>query len=233
MHYVLIMRRSPLKHPLAILRTTIGLTQKEMGDLVGRAARTIQSVELGNLPLSEDLAMSIAQATGIDAGWLLENNPEVAPRKGLTAQNMASSTGNYTRSDYEFHRAFIESPTASREQMETIVDQLEKTADKGKKLVTMTLPVMKAAVLAQKKRMLQAFDQQTLDALKTLLDKTAASDAGDLVRWKIRRMLKSLANEHSVKLSLPASSDTAGLHIHIVDKPEEKPTGRRKNKAQP
>jgi transcriptional regulator with XRE-family HTH domain len=77
------MRVSPLRHPLAILRTIIRLTQKEMADLVQRSPRTIQAIELGQLPLSEELAMVIAQETGIDAGWLLEKNPATPPREGL------------------------------------------------------------------------------------------------------------------------------------------------------
>jgi transcriptional regulator with XRE-family HTH domain len=210
------MRRSPLSHPLAVLRTTIGLTQKEMADLVGRVARTIQSVELNHLPLSQDLATAIAQATGVDAGWLLEGNPDTPPRKGLTAENMGTAAGEYTRSDYEFHRAFIESPVATPEQMEAITREAAKHQGKGE-TVTIPLPVMKAALLTHKKRMLQSLDQQTLDALKHLLDKTAATKNGDLIRWKIRRFLQTVARENSVKLDLNKTPDMAITHIHVHD----------------
>jgi transcriptional regulator with XRE-family HTH domain len=210
------MRRSPLSHPLAVLRTTIGLTQKEMADLVDRAARTIQSVELNKLPLSEDLAMAIAQATGVDAGWLLEGNPDTPPRKGLTAGNMGAASGEYTRSDYEFHRAFMESPVATPEQMEAVTREAARHRGKGQ-MVTMSLPVMKAAMLTHKKRMLQALDQQTLDALKHFLDKTAAAKNGDLARWKIRRFLQTIAAENSVKLDLNTNPDMAITHVHVHD----------------
>lgn len=76
-------------------------------------ASTIQSVELGKLPLSEELAMLIAEATGVDSGWLLEGNPDTTPRKGLTTIGTGSGTGEFTRVDYEFHRAFLESPVAT------------------------------------------------------------------------------------------------------------------------
>lgn len=225
------MRRSPLRHPLAILRTTIGLTQKELAALVDRAARTIQSVELGQLPLSEDLALAMAQATGIDAGWLLENNPATPPRKGLTAENLATATGVYTRSDFEFHRAFLESPIATAEQMEAAVRTAKQTKSKGQKTVTFSLPIAKAALLAHKKRLLQAPDQQTLAALKHLLDKTAATQPGDLIRWKIRRFLQSLAAEHSIKLDLKLTPETVVTHVHIQEEQPQrlarprKPTG--------
>ena len=96
------MRNSPLRHPLAVLRTKLGLTQKEMADLVGRAARTIQSVELGKMPLSEGLARLIAKATGVGVGWLLEGDSTAPPRQagGVT----------YTRDDFERHRAGLEEP---------------------------------------------------------------------------------------------------------------------------
>jgi transcriptional regulator with XRE-family HTH domain len=68
------MRNSPLRHNLARLRLFLGLGQKEMADLADCSTRAIQSVELGTLALSESLARKISNATGIDAGWLLENN---------------------------------------------------------------------------------------------------------------------------------------------------------------
>ncbi len=70
------MRSSPLKHPVAILRTTLGLGQKEFGYLVGRAWRTIQSIELGNLPLSTKLAERISDETGVSFDWLMKGDPD-------------------------------------------------------------------------------------------------------------------------------------------------------------
>jgi transcriptional regulator with XRE-family HTH domain len=205
-----------LRHPLAILRITIGLTQKEMADLVDRAARTIQSVELGKLPLSEDLAMAVAQATGVDAGWLLEGDADTPPRKGLTADNMGSATGEYTRNDYEFHRAFIESPIATPQQMEAITREAAKHKGKAE-MVTMELPVLKAALLTHKKRVLQSQDQQTVEALTHLLARTSASRNGDLIRWKIRRFLQGIARDNSVKLDLAVNPEMAVTHVHIHD----------------
>jgi transcriptional regulator with XRE-family HTH domain len=190
------MRRSPLRHPLAILRTTIGLTQKEMANLVDRTPSTIQSVELGKLPLSEDLAMLIAEATGADAGWLLEGNPDTPPRKGITAMGMGAGTGSYTRADYEFHRAFLESPVATTEELKAAHQAASQSSKAGKKLVHLALPVFKRAVLAKKKEALQALDKVMLRNLQSILDQTATSEAGDLIRWKIRQLFQALAEEH-------------------------------------
>ena len=65
------MRISPLQHPLAILRTHLGLGQKHFGDMVGRHWRTIQSIELGKLPLSAKLAERICDETGVNFNWLM------------------------------------------------------------------------------------------------------------------------------------------------------------------
>jgi transcriptional regulator with XRE-family HTH domain len=70
------MRTSPLQHPLAVLRTQLGLGQKDFGDMVGRHWRTIQSVELGKLPLSAKLAERICEETGVGFEWLMNGDPE-------------------------------------------------------------------------------------------------------------------------------------------------------------
>jgi hypothetical protein len=152
------MRISPLRHPVAVLRTTIGLTQKEMGALVNRAARTIQAVELGHLPLSEGLAVRFTEATGIGIGWLLEGDASKPPWK--------TGGGIYTRDDFEQHRARLEATaTASPTQA--------------------------------------ADDRFLIDAIQRLLDGTAGKKSGELVRWKLSRMLVKLFLENGGKLITP------------------------------
>jgi len=225
MCYVLIMRLSPLLHPLAILRTTIGLTQKEMADLVHRTPSTIQSVELGKLPLSEDLAMLIAEATGVDPGWLLEGDPAVPPRKGPTAMGMGSGTGVYGRAEFEFHRAFLESPIASAEELEATYQAALKSSAAGEKLITMPLPVMKRAMLAKKKEILKVLDQVAVRKLKAVLDQTATSEAGDLIRWKIRQFLQTLAEEYSLSLDEAIAPEPSEAKIIAAEVPaKEAPT---------
>jgi transcriptional regulator with XRE-family HTH domain len=117
------MKRSPLRHNLARLRLFLKLGQKELADLVGCTSHTIQSVELGRLPLSEDLARRISAATGIHLRWLMENDLETptvkrdgfatntiiaddvleAPRAGTPLQKIKSWA--YTRHDFEAAQA--------------------------------------------------------------------------------------------------------------------------------
>ena len=71
---LLCMRPSPLRHTLAILRTTIGLTQKELAEIGECSTATIQAIELGKLKLSDRLGEVIAVQTGINLRWLLDND---------------------------------------------------------------------------------------------------------------------------------------------------------------
>ena len=73
------MRPSPLRHTLAVLRTLLNLTQKEMAELAECSRPTIQAVELGKLKLSFDLAQRIHFSTGIDTEWLLAGDVSQPP----------------------------------------------------------------------------------------------------------------------------------------------------------
>lgn len=69
------MRHSSLKHPVAILRTLTGESQKTFAERVGKSVGTIQSIELGRLALSDDLAEVISNETGADLEWLKNGDP--------------------------------------------------------------------------------------------------------------------------------------------------------------
>jgi len=218
------MRNSPLRHPLAILRITIGLTQKEMAELVQRSARTIQAIELGQLPLSEDLALVVAQATGIDAGWLLEKNPATPPRKGLTAAHIGETTGAYTREDYELHRSIMESPIATAKEAKAAIRAAAKNTFKngGQDHVNIPASVTKRALIIAKKDAQRTQDKLICEALDQLLAQTTATAASDLIRWKIRQFIQTLADENAVTLNLKNAPQGFASHVHVEGK-----TGKR------
>jgi transcriptional regulator with XRE-family HTH domain len=87
------MRPSPHRHTLAVLRTLLGLTQKEMADLADCSRPTIQAIELGKLTLSDKLAGLIAVRTGVALSWLLDNDVTKAPR--------TDGGGTYTREFFQ------------------------------------------------------------------------------------------------------------------------------------
>lgn len=73
------MRRSPLKHPLAVLRTMLGLSQEELGNEIDLSRPTIQAIELGKLRLTEENALKIQEATGVAMDWLLAGDVASEP----------------------------------------------------------------------------------------------------------------------------------------------------------
>lgn len=218
------MRISPLRHPLAVLRTTLGLTQKEMAQLVQRSARTIQAIELGKLPLSEELALMIAQATGVDAGWLLEKNPDTPPRKGLMAAHAGQATGVYTREDYELHRSIMEAPIATAKEAKAAIRDAAKKTFKidGQDHVNIPISVTKRALIIGKMDAQRIQDKLTVAALDQLLAQTTATAASDLIRWKIRHFIQTLADENSVILNLKNEPAGFASPVHVEGK-----TGRR------
>jgi transcriptional regulator with XRE-family HTH domain len=188
------MRPSPLRHTLAILRTTIGLTQKEMASLVGRAPRTIQAIELGHLPLSEELALRIAAETGVDESWLLEGDIRVPPQRGKALLAFSRKQRPYVREDYESQRAYNEIPAAEESELAEVIRK-----GKGGDLI-LTGPQAKAAVLATEPVMLESMDEKLLAAMASFLKQTLRSPDALLVRWKLRRLMEGLAKERSIEL---------------------------------
>lgn len=93
----LFMRLSPLRHSLAVLRSFLGLTQKEMADLVECSTPTIQAIELGKLKLSEKLGVTLAAKTGVSLDWLMRND--------VTAPIVDPRGEPYTKESFEFNRA--------------------------------------------------------------------------------------------------------------------------------
>jgi transcriptional regulator with XRE-family HTH domain len=189
------MRPSPLRHPLAVLRTAIGLTQKELAGLTGRAARTIQSIELGHLPLSEELALRIAKETGVDESWLLQGDTGIPPQRGPALLAFAKDNGPYTREDYEWQRAFNEEPTAPESELAGAV---KKGASEGR--ISVTRAQAKAMVKLAEPVMLESRDEKLLAAMTSFLKQTIKSPDALLVRWKLRRLLEELAKARSVEL---------------------------------
>jgi hypothetical protein len=95
--YMCGMRKSPLRHNLAKLRAVLNLSQQQMAGLTKRHWRTIQSVELRKLPLSEILARRIAAETDVQLRWLLDND--------LYAPIVNYAGRPYTRRDFEHKQA--------------------------------------------------------------------------------------------------------------------------------
>lgn len=103
------MRESPRRHPLAVLRLFLGLTQQEMADLCNCAWATVQAIEHGKLRMSERMAEHISTVTDVSMKWLLGNDPE-AP-----IINRAGKP--YTQRDFEETQAKQFAPKETRERV--------------------------------------------------------------------------------------------------------------------
>ena len=209
------MRPSPLKHPLAVLRTTIGLTQKEMANLVGRATRTIQAIELGQLPLGEELALKIAQETGVDESWLLKGDPNLPTEKGVFLRSFEWERNSYCRKDYEMQQAYNASPEASEEELVKSIGA--KKPEGG--FITMSLRETKKALSLATPVILESADERLMKAMAALFKATMRSPDALLVRWKLRKLMEELAKERGIELpscDMPAST------------PRPKGTGKKK-----
>src|SRR5260221_3893896 len=77
--YVCPMRISPQRHTLAVLRTVIGITQKEMADILECSVPTVQAIELGKLKLSMKLAGNLFNQTSVDLDWLMNDDVTKPP----------------------------------------------------------------------------------------------------------------------------------------------------------
>ena len=186
--------------------------------------RTIQAIELDKLPLSEELALRVAQATGIDAGWLLEKNPATPPRKGMTAAHGGETTGAYTREDYELHRSIMEAPIATAKEAEATIRDAAKNTFKigGQEHVSLPASVTKRALIIAKQDAQRTQDKLIVEALDQLLARTTATAASDLIRWKIRQFIQAIADENEVTLELKCAPAGFTSHVHVAGK-----TGKR------
>jgi transcriptional regulator with XRE-family HTH domain len=184
-----------MRHTLAILRTTIGLTQKELARLTGRAARTIQAIELRQLPLSEELALRIAAETGVDEGWLLAGDIRVPPQMGKALLAFARERRPYRREDYEWQRAFNESAMATVEELAGAGKKQMKSGE-----VKLTFGQAKKALRLAEPALLESMDEKLMEAIGCFLKQTRTSADALLVRWKLRRLMETMAKERGIEL---------------------------------
>ena len=167
-----------MRHPLAVLRQILGMSQAQLGELCGHSGRTIQAVELGKLALSEGLSYRIAQATGVSVEWLLNGDPTAPPKADCPA-GMRSPGRVYSYEVYEAHRAAleVEAHAAGQGRQNTI----EQVADSHSYHDEM----------AER-------DTELVARCAALLERTQGTDAASVIRWRIRNFLDELDAQNPV-----------------------------------
>ena len=72
-------RPSQVRTNIARLRLALSLNQNQFARLIRRSTACVQSLELGRLRLSPDLAGEIAARTGISSRWMMDNQLDEPP----------------------------------------------------------------------------------------------------------------------------------------------------------
>ena len=66
-------KNRPKQHWVQWVREKLGLSQRQLAELIGASIYTVQSVETARLPLGARYADRLSAATGIPAAWFREN----------------------------------------------------------------------------------------------------------------------------------------------------------------
>lgn len=103
------MRQSSFRHPVAVLRKIISMSQPDFSRLAGIAESTLAKIESLRLPLSKENAIKVSTQTGVSMRWLMAGDPLATP----IADELRFLTNNkkpvpFTRELFEQCRAKIE-----------------------------------------------------------------------------------------------------------------------------
>ena len=86
-----------MRHPVAVLRKALALTQKEMATLANCSEVTLYAIQSGRRAMTRKLAQHLCDVTGVSADWLMEGDAD-AP--------IVSEDGEpYTREHFEEYQA--------------------------------------------------------------------------------------------------------------------------------
>jgi transcriptional regulator with XRE-family HTH domain len=122
------MRHSSLRHPVAVVRKIIALSQPEFSRLAGIAESTLAKIESLRLPLSKQNAIRIADETGVSARWLLKGNPQDPPPADELRFTRDGKSPQFDQSVFEKLRGQIEAGTSSNIQIVPYSSDLELKA---------------------------------------------------------------------------------------------------------
>jgi len=86
----------------AVLRTVIGITQKEMAEILECSTATVQAIELGKLKMSMKLAGNLFHQTSINLDWLMNDDVSKPP--------VDYEDNPYTRESFEVTQAALFAP---------------------------------------------------------------------------------------------------------------------------
>jgi transcriptional regulator with XRE-family HTH domain len=86
-------RPSLVRTNIARLRLALGMNQEQFARFIRRSTACVQSLELARLRLSAQLASELAQRTGVNQRWLLDNKLDEPPYD-ITGKPWSTATYN-------------------------------------------------------------------------------------------------------------------------------------------
>lgn len=210
------MRQSPLLHPVAVLRTLIGLTQKELADICQCARRTIQSVELLTIPLSDRLALKISDETGVSLEWLLDGNCHVSPQKAEWLPSLCSDgkSGNYDKESFEKYRAFVAATGLVGPQIGRTIVPSDPTEFPRPEFY-------RSNPLELGRDVIDKADKLLMQACERVLRSTLDHKEGLMLRWHLKKFLITQCARYGVSV--------AGLEVKADETGEVAPPTKTEN----
>ena len=157
-----LMRPSPQRHTLAVLRTVIGLTQKEVASLLECSVPTVQAIELGKLRMSMKLAGALFNQTCVNLDWLMNDDVSKPPTD--------YEDNPYTRQTFEQAQAMLHSPPQDSSDVRRSLFYVRACFRNA---------VDQIAILyarAYRESRVQMCDYKISDALDELIDETVGTD---------------------------------------------------------
>jgi transcriptional regulator with XRE-family HTH domain len=100
------MRKSSERHPLAVLRRIIKMSQPEFAKMVGLSESTIAKIESLRLSLSPENALLIQEQTGCSANWLSAGDPKAPPAAFVPTPEDRGEVKEYHK--FDFHPFTLE-----------------------------------------------------------------------------------------------------------------------------
>ena len=116
-----------MKERIAVLRKTLGLTQKQFGEQIGVQRGTIANYELGrNIP-TETVRLMICRAYGVRREWLETGEGEIFEKKTKYDQ-IREMSDEYMKDESELFRSRLISVISelSEEQLAILAEIAEK-----------------------------------------------------------------------------------------------------------
>lgn len=156
------MRLSPQRHTLAVLRTLIGLTQKEMAELLECSVPTVQAIELGKLKLSMKLAGNLFNQTSINLDWLMNDDVSKPP---TTFDDQP-----YTREAFEQTQAMLYAPPEDSSDVRRALFYARASFRNAVEILALLY------TYAYKGNSLQLCDYKISNALDELLDEVVGTE---------------------------------------------------------